>query len=134
MNHLVSACPDSRSVMRRTLLSEYGSMICLIQSVAGGICWLYCSLQEPVGLAMVAASVWGFLRSTGRHPGTRWSPALTLGALILTRISGLSANRGSSLVWLQAGPLSADALLITLLIVLTADLVDLRGRTRRTLP
>lgn len=134
MSHFVSARPDGRSVRRRTLLSEYGSMIGLMQSVAGGVCWLYSSWEQPAGLAMVVASIWLFRRSTGWHPGTRWCPALTMGAIILTRIAALSANRGSSLVFLQAGPLSADALLMTLLIVLIADLVDLRARNQGIRP
>lgn len=119
--------PPFQSCLRSSLLGEYVAMAGLIYSSAGATCWMISASDRPIGFLAAGSLVWIFIRCTGALAGLLWTPCLSACLLALTGLIHFRVELISNFAWLQIGPLSVFAIMISLGFLLLIDLVDVAG-------
>lgn len=126
-----AAKPWVRStILRSGLLGEYASLLILVHSLFGAVCWAFQLHQNPLmATVMVLSGIWMAFRSIGGGAGEWWAAMMTgtvVVAAIVLAIIGVRYVPG----WLSGSIVSPSVWMIMAVVLLITDLLDLRDRAR----
>ncbi len=112
------------SVLRRSLLAEYVSMLWIITAALGGLCWLIEVARNPSAMLLPLISIWIIMRCSGQVRIRTWISLVTASCVGLLQWFRECEGCWPETVWLRAGPISARSYLLLLTVVLAADMID----------
>lgn len=115
---------EPESVLRRSLLAEYVSMLWIITAGLGGVCWLKEIVRNPAAMLLPLISIWIIMRCSGEVRIRPWISLVTASCLGMLQWFRECDGCCPETVWLRIGPISSRSYLLMLAVVLAADMVD----------
>lgn len=114
--------------LRCCLFGEYLSLLMLCHAVYGMVAWTLYARSNVIGaLLMVISTGWIAFRSVGGFAGFRSSAGIT--AAIVLLLSGISISGVRAVPdWLAKGPVAPLAFVISGMILVIVDILDVRRR------
>lgn len=115
---------DCNAGSESSLLAEYTRMLLMMHAACCGLVWTAVLIQQPTAASGIIAAAWVVLRASG-GPTWRWYfPLITAGLAIAVsqfRATAIFASWSSG----SGGPFGASILLTMLMLIASADLMEI---------
>lgn len=117
------------TVLRSTLLGEYGSLLMMAHALFAAIWWAAAVPKNPAALVIVLAALWIAFRAVGGLAGKKSAAAVTVLMLITTGVLGIT---GVSRVpeWMTGSIIAPIVWTILLGVLSVVEFMDIRVRSQ----